>query len=63
MNVVTSREGLKLTWQSTHIILKALLHVVHSAHDWIMNDILDMSAKINKLRVHPIKPIINNVEP
>jgi hypothetical protein len=27
-----------------------------------MNSILDMRAKINKLRVHPIKLIINNIE-
>ena len=41
----------KLTGQGPHIILKALLHVVHSSHNWIMNSVLDVSAKLSKLRV------------
>jgi hypothetical protein len=48
----------KLTGQGPHIILKALLHVVHSSHKWIMNSVLDVSAKLSKLRVQPIKVII-----
>jgi hypothetical protein len=48
----------KLTRQGPHIILKALLHVVHSSHNWIMNSVLDVSAKLSKLRVQPIKVII-----
>jgi hypothetical protein len=40
MDAITGRKSLKLTGQGTHIILKALLHVVHSTHDWIMNNIL-----------------------
>jgi hypothetical protein len=48
----------KLTGQGPHIILKALLHVVHSSHNWIMNSVLDVSAKLSKLRVQPIKVII-----
>jgi hypothetical protein len=63
MDAIIGRKSLKLNGQSTHIILKALLHVVHSAHDRNMNSILDMSEKINKLRVHPIKLIINSIEP
>lgn len=43
--------------------MKTLLHVVHSVHDWIMNDVMDVRAKTNKLRVQPIKLIINSVEP
>jgi hypothetical protein len=43
--------------------LKTLLHVVHSGHDWIMNGVLDVSAKINKLRVHLIHLITNTAEP
>jgi hypothetical protein len=41
----------KMTGQCPHIILKALLHVVHSSHKWIMNSVLDVSAKLRKLRV------------
>jgi hypothetical protein len=63
MDVVTSRQSLKLIGQSTHIVLKALLHVVHFAHDGIMNSILNTRAKIIKLRVHPIQMIINGIEP
>ena len=48
----------KLTGQGPHIILKALLHVVHSSHNWIMNSVLDVSAKLSKLSVQPIKVII-----
>jgi hypothetical protein len=48
----------KLTGQGPHIILKALLHVVHSSHNWIMNRVLDVSAKLSKLSVQPIKVII-----
>jgi hypothetical protein len=49
MNAVTGRQSLELTRQSTYIVLKALLHVVYSAHNEIMDSILNMSAKINKL--------------
>jgi hypothetical protein len=45
----------KLTGQGPHIILKALLHVVHSSHNGIMNSVLDVSAKLS---VQPIKVII-----
>jgi hypothetical protein len=62
VNVVTGRGTLKLVRQGTHIILKTLLHVVHSGHDWIMNGVLDVSAKISKLRVQPIKLIVNSAE-
>jgi hypothetical protein len=48
----------KLIGQGPHIILKALLHVVYSSHNWIMNNVLDVSAKPSKLRVQPIKVII-----
>jgi hypothetical protein len=49
MNTVTGRQSLELTKQSTHNVLKALLRVVHFAHNGIMHSILNMSAKINKL--------------
>jgi hypothetical protein len=48
----------KLTGQGPHIILKALMHVVHSSYNWIMNSVLDVSVKLSKLRVQPIKVII-----
>jgi hypothetical protein len=51
-----------LTRQSTHIVLKALLHIVHSAHNGIMHTILDMSAKISKLRMYSMKLSVNNNE-
>jgi hypothetical protein len=49
---------IKLTGQVPHIILKAPLHVVHSNHNGIMNSVLDVSAKLSKLSVQPIKVII-----
>jgi hypothetical protein len=48
----------KLIGQGPHIILKTLLHVVHSSHKWIMNSFLDVRAKFRKLRVKRIKVII-----
>ena len=42
-------EVVKLTRQGPHIILKALLHVVHSSHKWIMNSFLDVRVKFRKL--------------
>jgi hypothetical protein len=41
----------KLTGQGPHIIMKTLLHIVHSSHKWIMNSFLDVRAKFRKLRV------------
>jgi hypothetical protein len=62
MNVVTVSQSLKLTGQRTPIGLKALLDVVHSAHNEIMHSILNMSAKISKLCMCPIKLNINSKE-
>jgi hypothetical protein len=59
MNAVTGRQSLELTRQSTYIVLKALLHVVYSAHNEIMDSILNMSAKINKLWMDPIQLGVN----
>jgi hypothetical protein len=62
MNAITGRQSLELTRKSTHIVLKALLHVVHSTHNGIMHNILNMSVKINKLWMYPIKLGVNNIE-
>ena len=48
----------KLTRQGPHIILKSLLHVVHSSHKWITKSFLDVRAKFRKLRVQRIKVTI-----
>jgi hypothetical protein len=48
----------KLTGQGPHIILKTMLHVVHSSHKWITKSFLDVRAKFRKLRVQRIKVII-----
>jgi hypothetical protein len=65
MDAVTTRQSLKLTGQSTHIVLKSMLHVVHSAHDGIMNNILNTRAKIIKLlygrRPRLMNSITNNI--
>jgi hypothetical protein len=57
----------KLTGQGPHIILKALLYVVHSSHNWIMNRVLDVSAKLSvqsikviiKVSLHPIHALVH----
>jgi hypothetical protein len=58
MDAFIGGQVVKLTGQGPHIILKALLHVVHSSHKWIMNSVLDVRAKFRKLRVQRIKVII-----
>jgi hypothetical protein len=63
MDAVIGRQSVKLTRQSAHIVLKALLHVVHSTHYGIMHSILNMKAEIIELSVHPIKLIINKSKP
>jgi hypothetical protein len=49
-----------LAGQGTHIILKYLLHVVHSAHNWIMHSRLNMRMKIIELCINPIQLSVNN---
>jgi hypothetical protein len=61
LNAVIGGQVVKLTRQGSHIILKILLHVVHSSHKWIMNSFLDVSAKFRKLRVQRIKVIIKAI--
>jgi hypothetical protein len=60
VNAVTGRQGFKLSGQSTHITLKALLHVVYCAHNWIMHNSLNMRAKIIELCMNPIQLSVNN---
>jgi hypothetical protein len=49
-----------LAGQSSHIILKDVLHVVHSAHNWIMHSRLNMRTKIIELCMNPIQLSVNN---
>ena len=58
LNSFIGGQVVKLTGEGSHIILKTLLHVVHSSHKWIMNSFLDVRAKFRKLRVKRIKLII-----
>ena len=51
MHAVIGREVVKLTRQSSHVILKTLLHVVESVHDGISDMILDVTAKFRVLSV------------
>jgi hypothetical protein len=58
LNALICRHIVKLTRQSPHIILKTLLHVVQSSHNWISNSVLDVIAKLRKLRIQRIQVII-----
>jgi hypothetical protein len=58
LNAFICRQIVKLTRQSPHIILKTLLHVVQSGHNWISNSVLDVTAKLRKLRIQRIQVII-----
>jgi hypothetical protein len=58
LNAFIGGQVVKLTRQGSHIILKTLLHVVHSSRKRIMNSFLDVRAKFRKLRVQRIKIII-----
>jgi hypothetical protein len=60
MNTITGRESFKLTGQSTDIVLKALLRIVHSAHNRIMHSSVNMRTKIIKLCMDPIQLSVNN---
>jgi hypothetical protein len=51
LHAVISREIVKLTRQSSHVVLKTLLHVVESVHDGISDMILDVTAKFRVLSV------------
>jgi hypothetical protein len=54
MHVVIGREVVKLTRQSSHVILKTLLHIVQSGHDRISDISLNVIAKFRILRVERI---------
>jgi hypothetical protein len=51
LHAVIGREIVKLTRQSSHVVLKTLLHVVESIHDGISDMILDVTAKFRELSV------------
>jgi hypothetical protein len=51
LHAVIGREIVKLTRQSSHVVLKTLLHVVESVHDRISDLILNMTAKFRILSV------------
>jgi hypothetical protein len=51
LHAVIGREIVKLTRQSSHVVLKTLLHVVESVHDRISDMILIVTAKFRVLSV------------
>jgi hypothetical protein len=58
LNTFIGRQIVKLTRQSPHIVLKTLLHVVQSVHNGISDSVLDVTAKLRKLRIYRIQVII-----
>jgi hypothetical protein len=51
LHAVIGREIVKLTRQSSHVVLKTLLHVVESVHDRISDMILNVTVKFRILSV------------
>jgi hypothetical protein len=51
LHVVIGRENVKLTRQSSLVVLKTLLHVVESVHDRISDMILNVTTKFRVLSV------------
>jgi hypothetical protein len=51
LHAFIGREIVKLTRQSSHVVLKTLLHVVESVHDGISDMVLDVTAKFRVLSV------------
>jgi hypothetical protein len=51
LHAVIGREAVKLTRQSSHVVLKTLLHVVESGHDRISDISLNVTAKFRILSV------------
>ena len=51
LHAVIGREIVKLTRQSSHVVLKTLLHVVESVHDRIGDISLNVTAKFRILSV------------
>jgi hypothetical protein len=54
MHAVIGREVVKLTRQSSHVILKTLLHIVKSGHDRISDISLNVITKSRILSVERI---------
>jgi hypothetical protein len=50
----------KLTGQGPHIILKTLLHVVHSSHKWIMNSEREIGSNLFQMILVVELPNTNN---
>jgi hypothetical protein len=51
LHAVIGREVVKLTRQSSHVVLKTLLHIVESGHDRISDISLNVIAKFRILSV------------
>jgi hypothetical protein len=51
LHAVIGREIVKLTRQSSHVVLKTLLHVVESVHDRISDMSLNVTLKFKELSV------------
>jgi hypothetical protein len=54
MHAVIGREIVKLTRQSSHVILKTLLHIIQSGHDRISGISVNVITKVRKLRVERV---------
>jgi hypothetical protein len=51
LHAVIGREVVKLTRQSSHVVMKTLLHVVESGHDRISDISLNVTTKFRILSV------------
>jgi hypothetical protein len=60
MNDILGGEALKLAGQGTHVVLEALLHVIHLVHNRVTNIYLDVITKFTKLKGHAIELFINS---
>ena len=54
MQAVICRKIVKLTGESTHVILKTLLHIIQPGHDRISDISVNVITKLRKLRVERI---------
>ena len=54
MHVVICRKIVKLTGESTHVILKTLLHIIQPGHDGISDISVNLITKVRKFRVERI---------
>jgi hypothetical protein len=62
MNIILSRQTLKLDGQSTHVVLKALLYIIHPGHQRIMNHFIYILCHSLNSCGHTINPLIKTLK-